>query len=67
MPTIIEKIRDFVEEECKKPSSKYGYEPFPCHFVPVVIHAKQLADKLGGDEEVIEIAAWLHDIGSIMV
>ena len=63
---IIDKVKKFVEEECKKPTSKYGYEPFEFHFVPVVNYAKELADELGGDKEVIEIAVWLHDIGSIM-
>lgn len=62
----LEKIRQFVELECKKPTSKYGYEPFPFHFVPMVNYAKQLNRKLGGDSEVIEAAAWLHDIGSII-
>jgi HD superfamily phosphodiesterase len=59
---IIDQIKTFVEEECKKPTSNYGYEPFPHHFVPMVAYAKQLTDKLGGDKEVIEIAGRLHDI-----
>lgn len=63
---IIKKIKKFVEDECKKPSSKYGYESFSFHFVPVVKYAGKLADELGGDKEVILIAAWLHDIGSII-
>jgi putative nucleotidyltransferase with HDIG domain len=63
---IILEIKHFVESECKKPSSKYGYEPFPFHFVPMVSYAEKLADELGGDKEVILIAAWLHDIGSII-
>lgn len=63
---IVDNIRQFVEDECKKPSSKYGYEPFPFHFVPMVQYAEKLADELGGDREVILIASWLHDIGSII-
>lgn len=63
---IIRKIKHFVEDECKKPTSKYGYEPFPFHFVPMVNYAEELADELGGNKEVILIAAWLHDIGSII-
>lgn len=63
---ILKAVRDFVEEECKKPTSKYGYEPFPFHFVPMVQYALDLADELGGDKEVIEISGWLHDIGSIV-
>jgi len=62
----IPQIKSFVEAECKKPTSKYGYEPFAFHFMPVVSYAEQLADELGGDKEVIVISAWLHDIGSII-
>jgi uncharacterized protein len=63
---IIKQIKNFVEEECKKPTSKYGSEPFEFHFLPTVEYAEKLADKLGGDKEVILISAWLHDIGSII-
>jgi len=63
--SIVLKIRRFVEKECKKPSSKYGDGPLEFHFVPMVKHAKLLAKKPGADIEVVEIAAWLHDIGSI--
>ena len=63
---IVSEIRDFVEGECKKPTSKYGYEPLRFHFIPMVRRAEELADELGGDKEVIQLAAWLHDIGSII-
>ena len=63
---IINTIRDYVKAECQKPTSKYGFDPFPFHLVLVAKHATALADELGGDKEVILIAAWLHDIGSII-
>jgi uncharacterized protein len=63
---IVEEIKKFVEEECKKPTSKYGYDPFLYHFTPVVKYALELAENFGGDKEVLEISAWLHDIGSIV-
>ena len=63
---IIERIRQLVEDECRKSTSKYGFEPYGNHFVPVVKYAKLLAQETGADEEVVEIAAWIHDIGSIM-
>lgn len=63
---IVLEIKNFVEAECKKPTSKYGYEPFPYHFAPVVKYAQELADELGGDKEIVSIAAWLHDVGSII-
>jgi len=64
--SIKQKVRDFVESECKKPTSCYGYEPFTDHFVPVVKYVKQMAAEMNADKEILEIAAWLHDIGSIM-
>ena len=64
---IIEKVRQFVEAECRKPTSKYGYGPYDSHFVPMVGYAKKLAVEMGADVEIVEIAGWLHDIGSIMV
>jgi len=63
---IIQEIRKFVEEECKKPTSKYGYDPFVFHFIPVAEYARELADKLGADKEIVLLSAWLHDIGSIV-
>lgn len=31
MENIIEKVRRFVEDECRKPTSKYGYEAYNFH------------------------------------
>jgi len=66
MENIIEKIRKFVEDEHKKPTSNYGYEPYEFHLVPMHQYAKQLAEKLGADTEIVRISAWLHDIGAII-
>lgn len=63
---IIEEVKSFVEEECKKPESKYGYEPFVFHFASVAKYAEELAEQLGADKEVVVISSWLHDIGSIV-
>lgn len=64
---IIEIIKKFVEEECKKPTSHYGNEIFTCHFVPVREYSLDLAKNFENvDLEVLELAAWLHDIGSII-
>lgn len=62
---IIEEVRKFVEEECKRETSNYqgAWEE---HIVPVVNYSKLLAEKLNADKEIVEIAAWLHDIGSII-
>ncbi|RLC37985.1 metal-dependent phosphohydrolase [Candidatus Falkowbacteria bacterium] len=60
------KIKQFVKKEHEKPTSKYGYEPYEFHLVPMVEYAENLARELGGDKEVVSLAAWLHDIGSII-
>jgi uncharacterized protein len=67
MADIVEKIREFVEEESRKPTSHYGYDPYRFHFTAVVDYAGKLADELEADKEIVLLAAWLHDIGSIMV
>jgi uncharacterized protein len=38
---------------------------FTYHFTNVVKYAQILAKKRGADEEVVVVAGWLHDIGSI--
>lgn len=63
---VTQKIKKYVEAECRKPTSKYGAEPFEFHFVPMVGYAKVLAREMGADVEVVELAGWLHDIGSII-
>lgn len=63
---IVDEVKNFVEEECKKPESKYGYEPFLFHFLPVVEYAQELAEELNADKEVVTLAGWLHDIGSVV-
>jgi uncharacterized protein len=66
MKNTIEEVRKFVEEECKKPTSRYGCTPYLAHFIPMAGYARFLAEKLNADAEIVEIAAWLHDIGSII-
>lgn len=62
---LVKKVKSFVEEECRKPGSNYGYGPFEHHFKPTVKYAQELAEELDADKEIVTIAAWLHDIGSI--
>jgi len=62
---VVEEVRKFVEEECKKPYNQYTYEVYTYHIEPVVRRAKEMAFKLGIDLELIELAALLHDIGLV--
>jgi len=62
----VEEVRKFVEEECKKPGCNYGHEAYINHFIPTARYSKILAERSGADLEIVEIAAWLHDIGSVI-
>lgn len=63
---IVEEVRKYAEKESKKPTSKYGYEPYQFHFVSVVKYAQELADEYGADKEIVTIAGWMHDIGGLI-
>jgi putative nucleotidyltransferase with HDIG domain len=62
---LIKEIRLIVEEECKKDTNIFGYGIWSNHIVYVVKYSKQLAKLLGADEEIVEIAALLHDYAGI--
>lgn len=62
---IVEEARKYIEEECKKETNFFGKEIYYQHIVKVVKHAKELAEKIGADMEIVELAAWLHDLGSL--
>jgi putative nucleotidyltransferase with HDIG domain len=62
---LINTISTIVEEQCKSEANMFGYEIWTYHMVSVVKQAKILAKKLGADEEIVEIAALLHDYASV--
>lgn len=55
---MIEKVREAVRKECDPPQWRY-------HMLPVIKYSRLLAEKLGTDTELAELAATLHDIGRI--
>lgn len=63
---IIQEIKEFARSECEKPTCKYGSDPFADHFVPTAKYALVLAKEFNADTEIIELAAWLHDMGSMI-
>ena len=62
---VIEEIRKLVEEVCKRDSNLFGDEIWAYHILSVAKYAKLLARKLNADEEIVEIAALLHDYAGI--
>ncbi len=63
---VAEEVKKYVRKECKKDTNFFGISAYNHHFVSTVKYAKILAKKTGADEEIVEIAAWLHDIASIL-
>ena len=63
---MIEEIKNHVKEQCASEKNFFTMAAYDTHFVPMVKFAKLLAEKRNANLEVVEIAAWLHDIGGIM-
>jgi uncharacterized protein len=61
---ITQAVQQHVKEETEKNTHIFT-GAYTEHFVPVVRYATRLAKEVGANVEVVEIAAWLHDIGSI--
>jgi len=62
---IINEVRKIVEEQCKSKENIYGYGAWKHHINIVVKYSKILAKKMGGDIEIVELAALLHDYASV--
>lgn len=61
---IIDYLCEEVEYRCKLPTNHFGIGCF-YHIQAVVKNAEMLAESYDADQEVVIIAAWLHDIASI--
>jgi hypothetical protein len=62
---MIEAIANIVEAACRRETNIFGYGIWSHHIVYVVKYSKLLAEQLGADSEIVEIAALLHDYASI--
>ena len=62
---IVEEVQKFVEDACVRNDKGYAKELI-LHLSSVAKNAVQLAGKFNADKEVVEIAAWFHDIGTIV-
>lgn len=63
---IVEKVRKFVEEECRRNPAGQGFDPYIYHFTIVRDYSLKLAKIFKANTEIVEIAALSHDIGSII-
>lgn len=61
-------ILDYLQHEiyarCASPSNQFGMGVWH-HIAAVVKNAALLAERYGADQEIVLIAAWLHDIASV--
>jgi len=62
---IIEQITKEVKRRCYASENIYGSGIWTHHIVPVVKHARKLAEHYGADVEIVTLAAILHDVASI--
>ncbi len=63
---MIKKIEKIVEDACKKETNYFGYGIWTNHIVRVVKYSKMMAEKIGADQEIVEIASLLHDYAGII-
>jgi len=61
---ILKNLQKEIYNRCQKETNKFGMGCY-YHIAAVVRNAEILAEKYGADQEVVMIAAWLHDIASI--
>jgi uncharacterized protein len=62
---IVEAIKTYVAEECNSSKNAFGTAFFEQHLSVVAEYAKRLGGTLGADLEIIELAAWLHDLSAV--
>lgn len=62
---VTNEVVKLVESACRKKTNFYGCSIWTHHIVYVVKYAKLLAKKLKADQEVVELAALLHDYAAI--
>ena len=63
--SLKEELALIVENAAKRDSNIFGYEIWQHHVVHVIKYSKILAKEIGADEDIVEIAAILHDYASI--
>lgn len=58
-------IREMVQQDCRREQNAFGPSFFEQHLAVVAEFGAALAKRLGADPEVVELAAWLHDISAV--
>ncbi|MEN6426161.1 MAG: HD domain-containing protein [Phycisphaerales bacterium] len=62
---ILQAMKKYAAGECNSGKNAFSPAFFDEHLSVVVAYARQLAEVLGADLEIVELAGWLHDISAI--
>ncbi|MBN1508776.1 MAG: HD domain-containing protein [Sedimentisphaerales bacterium] len=62
---ITETVREYVFNECNSSRNAFGTAFFDQHLLVVREYGRSLAKVLGADAEIVELAAYLHDIAAV--
>ncbi len=62
---IVNQIRNYVYEQCKRENNRLSPAFFDQHILPVADYGLRMAGLLGADCEIVEIAAYLHDLSAV--
>lgn len=63
--TVEEKIYEEVKRRCELPSNAYGIGAWDHHIKIVYELAKKYASEYGANQEIVSLAALLHDVASV--
>jgi uncharacterized protein len=63
--TIVASIKEYVLSECRSSKNVFGPAFFEEHLLVVLEYGRRLAAVLDADAEIVELAAYLHDLAAI--
>lgn len=63
---MIKELTKRIEADYKKETNYFGYGAWTHHILLVVKYSKLMAKQHGADEEIVEIAALLHDYAGVL-
>jgi uncharacterized protein len=63
---MLNSILEFTKIACQKPENVFAPSFFDEHLALVALYANQLCDILKGDQEIVAISAYLHDISAVL-
>jgi uncharacterized protein len=62
---IVDEMKEYVAGECKGDRNAFGPAFFDEHLSVVARYATELGQVLGADLEIVQLAAWMHDLSAV--